>query len=50
MCIDIDDDNIRNAKKTVSMNELESRIQIIKSDPSSELIPLQIKLGAKRFV
>lgn len=32
------------------MNELESRIQIIKSDPSSELIPLQTKLEVKRFV
>lgn len=47
---DIDDENIQSATKTVSTNKLESRIQIIKTDPSSELIPLHTKLGVERFV
>lgn len=46
---DIDDENIQSATKTVSTNKLESRIQIIKTDPSSELIPLHTKLGVERL-
>lgn len=45
---DIDDENIETATKTVTRNGLESRIQIIKTDPSSELIPLQ-KSGVERL-
>lgn len=47
--VDIDDENVQNAQKTVSANNLESRIKITQTDPSSELIPLQ-KLGHERFV
>lgn len=47
--IDIDDENVQNAQKTVSTNTLESRIKIVKTDPSSDLIPLQ-KLEHERFV
>lgn len=46
---DIDDENIQTATKTVTRNGLESRIQIIKTEPTSELIPLQ-KSGFERFV
>jgi len=45
---DIDDENIETATKTVTRNGLESRIQIIKTDPSL-LVPLQ-KSGVERFV
>ncbi|KAI9930186.1 hypothetical protein MW887_011998 [Aspergillus wentii] len=44
---DIDEGNFQSSKKTVSANELESRIQIIKTDPKDDLIPLQSKLGAE---
>lgn len=46
--VDIDDENVQNAQKTVRANKLESRIKISQTDPSSELIPLQ-KLGHERF-
>ncbi|BCR91081.1 DUF890 domain protein [Aspergillus chevalieri] len=44
---DIDDENIETATKTVTKNGLESRIQIIKTDPSL-LVPLQ-KSGVERL-
>lgn len=47
--IDIDHGNIQTATKTVSTNGLESRIQIIKTDPNSELIPFK-QSGVERFV
>ncbi|KAB8234106.1 DUF890 domain protein [Aspergillus alliaceus] len=38
---DIDDDNIRTSQEAVSANELDSRIRIIKTDPSDSLISLK---------
>lgn len=46
---DIDDGNIQTATRTVSANGLESRIQIIKTDSNSELIPFK-QSGVVRFV
>jgi len=42
--IDIDRDNIRTSQQNVALNGLESRIQIINSDPDGPLFPLD-KLG-----
>ncbi|OJZ90329.1 hypothetical protein ASPFODRAFT_28840 [Aspergillus luchuensis CBS 106.47] len=43
---DIDNDNIRTSRDTVSANKLDSRIEIIQTDPKDELIPLDTKLNA----
>lgn len=47
--VDIDDDNVQTAQKNVFVNQLDSRIKVIKTNPSSELIPLR-KLKHERFV
>lgn len=47
---DIDDPNIHSSKETVDANGLQSRIRIVKTDPTDGLIPLQTKLGADRSV
>jgi hypothetical protein len=39
--IDIDPDNIRTSQQNVTLNDLESRIQIITSDPDGPLFPLE---------
>ncbi|KAF7595263.1 hypothetical protein BBP40_006763 [Aspergillus hancockii] len=39
--IDIDNDNIRTSQESVAANELESRIRIVKTDPSDSLISLE---------
>lgn len=41
---DIDSNNIRTSQHNVALNNLESRIQIIHSDPTGPLFPLE-KLG-----
>lgn len=41
---DIDPNNIRTSQHNVALNNLESRIQIIHSDPTGPLFPLE-KLG-----
>lgn len=45
---DIDNDNIRTSRDTVSKNKLDSRIEIIQTDPKDELIPLDTKLNVDR--
>jgi hypothetical protein len=47
--IDIDPDNIRTSQHNVALNNLESRIQIIKSDPDGPIFPLE-KLGRETSV
>lgn len=44
---DIDSNNIRTSRHNVALNNLESRIQIIHSDPIGPLFPLE-KLGRKK--
>ncbi|OJJ72350.1 hypothetical protein ASPBRDRAFT_42038 [Aspergillus brasiliensis CBS 101740] len=46
---DIDNDNIRTSRETVSANKLDSRIEIIQTDPKDELIPLDTKLNVDRL-
>ncbi|BCR94884.1 DUF890 domain protein [Aspergillus luchuensis] len=46
---DIDNDNIRTSRDTVSANKLDSRIEIIQTDPKDELIPLDTKLNVDRL-
>ncbi|GCB17310.1 putative methyltransferase-like protein C27D7.08c [Aspergillus awamori] len=46
---DIDNDNIRTSRDTVSKNKLDSRIEIIQTDPKDELIPLDTKLNVDRL-
>ena len=46
---DIDPGNIRTAQENVALNELESRIRIIESDPDGPLFPLE-KIGRKTCV
>lgn len=48
--IDVDDDNVRTSQKTVAMNGLESRIQVIKTDAAGELIPLNTKIEIEVYV
>ncbi|PLB42700.1 DUF890 domain protein [Aspergillus candidus] len=45
---DIDDNNIRTSRKNVSANGLESRIQIVETNPDDDLIPLA-KLGVGKL-
>ncbi|KAE8375975.1 DUF890 domain protein [Aspergillus bertholletiae] len=45
---DIDDDNIRTSQEAVSGNKLESRIRIVKADPSGDLISFD-KLEVERL-
>lgn len=40
MALDIDDENIRLSKKTVTANKLEFRIQVKKTSPTDKLIPI----------
>ncbi|OJJ47054.1 hypothetical protein ASPZODRAFT_115977 [Penicilliopsis zonata CBS 506.65] len=42
---DIDDANFANAKKNISQNKLESRIRVVKNDPTDTLISLDGKLA-----
>jgi hypothetical protein len=42
--IDIDPDNLRTSQHNVTLNNLDSRIRIINSDPDGPLFPLE-KLG-----
>ncbi|KAI2975231.1 hypothetical protein CBS147323_1101 [Aspergillus niger] len=46
---DIDKDNIRTSRDTISKNKLDSRIEIIQTDPKDELIPLDTKLNVDRL-
>ncbi|GLA31896.1 hypothetical protein AnigIFM63326_010811 [Aspergillus niger] len=46
---DIDNANIRSSRDTVSNNKLDSRIEIIQTDPKDELIPLDTKLNVDRL-
>ncbi|GLA47915.1 hypothetical protein AnigIFM63604_002855 [Aspergillus niger] len=46
---DIDNDNIRTSRDTISKNKLDSRIEIIQTDPKDELIPLDTKLNVDRL-
>jgi hypothetical protein len=43
---DIDSNNIRTSLHNVALNNLESRIRIVHSDPNGPLIPLE-KLGCQ---
>lgn len=47
MTSDIDEHNARTANENVKLNQLESRIRVIKTDPESPLFPLE-KLEKKR--
>lgn len=47
--IDIDPGNINTARENVALNQLESRIRIIESDPDGPLFPLE-KLGREGWV
>jgi len=44
---DIDENNVRTAEHNVKLNGLESRIQIVKTDPKGPLFPLD-KFGQSR--
>jgi tRNA G26 N,N-dimethylase Trm1 len=44
---DIDSNNIRTSQHNVALNNLESRIRIVHSDPNGPLIPLE-KLGCQK--
>lgn len=44
---DIDEKNARTAEQNVKLNKLESRIQIVRTDPKDSLFPLD-KFGQKR--
>ncbi|KAL4914125.1 hypothetical protein BDW62DRAFT_204951 [Aspergillus aurantiobrunneus] len=46
---DIDDENIRTSIHTVRANEFNSRIRIVKTNPSDDLIPLNNILGIERL-
>lgn len=46
---DIDENNIRTSNEAASSNKLASRIQVMKTDPNDELIPLE-KLETKMYV
>lgn len=45
--VDIDDNNIRTSRKNVSANGLDSRIQIVETNPDDGLIPLA-RLGVEK--
>ncbi|CAP80305.1 Pc12g06780 [Penicillium rubens Wisconsin 54-1255] len=45
---DIDSNNIRTSQHNVALNNLESRIRIVHSDPNGPLIPLE-KLGCQKL-
>lgn len=46
---DIDDKNLQYALKNVSQNGLESRIRVIKTEPSDPLIPLGTVIPLDRY-
>ncbi|KAL2002202.1 hypothetical protein VTN02DRAFT_425 [Thermoascus thermophilus] len=46
---DIDDKNIQFAQNNVSKNGLESRISVIKTEPSAPLIPLDTRISLERL-
>ncbi|PYH87669.1 DUF890 domain protein [Aspergillus ellipticus CBS 707.79] len=46
---DIDDDNIRTSRETVSANKLDSRVKIIKTDPKDDLFALDSMLKLDRL-
>ncbi|KAG0156180.1 hypothetical protein PDIDSM_3357 [Penicillium digitatum] len=48
LATDIDSNNIRTSQHNVALNNLESRIQIVSSDPTGPLFPLE-KLGRQRL-
>lgn len=44
---DIDENNVRTSQQNVELNQLESRIRIIQTDPKEYLFPLE-QFGQKR--
>ncbi|KAL4784055.1 hypothetical protein BJX76DRAFT_328172 [Aspergillus varians] len=46
---DIDDENVRTSTHAIKANELDSRIQIVKTLPSDDLVPLNTVLGLERI-
>lgn len=48
--LDIDDENVRNARENVINNELGGRIRVFKTEPKDDLIPLDTKLDVQRYV
>lgn len=46
---DIDDENVKSSKRNVTLNKLDSRIRIVKTDATDGLIPLNDKTGVERY-